>query len=91
MNNGSCSMMNRVAGNDAEKIIGPQTHLSLSLSTIARAAPKATIMVAMAKKREARPIIILLGNALWKSSSLNCKSYSKRHGSDESRNKHTGI
>ena len=56
-------------GHKLVKVTGMETHLSLSLSTIDRVAPKAIIIVAIAKKREARPIINLLGSVLRKSSS----------------------
>ncbi|PKI52043.1 hypothetical protein CRG98_027575 [Punica granatum] len=69
MNSGSCNIIKRATGTEVSAMIGKKIHLNLSLRTICSAAPNATIMVAMARNKDANPNINLFGSTRRKSSS----------------------
>ncbi|PKI32873.1 hypothetical protein CRG98_046737 [Punica granatum] len=69
MNSGSCNIIKRATGTEVSAMIGKKIQLNLSLRTIYSAAPNATIMVAMARNKDANPNINLFGRARRKSSS----------------------
>ncbi|KAB2610772.1 hypothetical protein D8674_018804 [Pyrus ussuriensis x Pyrus communis] len=65
---GNCIQANKVTGTLESSMVGITIH-DCRRTIIRRAAENAIIMVAIAKKRVARPIIIFVGKDLRKSSS----------------------